>query len=73
MQLIASCGRHLRCLVEDDEVERWVGREEVADGERAHHQARLQVGEKPGICGEQHADRHVPALLGRLSSEQRHF
>src|SRR5437763_1448690 len=38
--------RNLRRFIENDQIERMSRRKEMADCQRTHHQARLQVGQK---------------------------
>ena len=67
-------GRDLRCLVEDDEVELVVGREEVADRQRAHHQARLELGEQASASrASSLRTGRCRRLLAGLRLEERHL
>jgi len=58
-------------LIEDDDVESVVGWQELADGERTHHEARLEKGYDVARLCQKLPDRHVPGLLLRLVVQDR--
>ena len=59
-------------LVEDDEVEELlVGRQELRDRQRAHHQAGGEPGEHVAHLTDELADRHVGPLALELAGEDR--
>src|SRR5262249_12112775 len=57
---------HLRCLVEDDDIEIGLRRQQLADDERAHRPARLEGEQDIRRLAYQVSDRHMPALQPRL-------
>ena len=63
-------GWHLRSLIENDEIELVIRREEMADCEWAHHQTRLHFRKELRDRSQQLAHRHVSPFFCRLVPEK---